>query len=81
MVLKWVECDLDILGDGTIVLSHDDTHDRCTDQVGRLSELTKNDLDTIDAGAWFSEQFRGERLPTNSIPLSRASINTSSTSI
>lgn len=62
--LKWVECDLDILGDGTIVLSHDATLDRCTDQVGRLSKLTKNDLDTIDAGAWFSEQFRGERLPT-----------------
>lgn len=62
--LRWVECDVDVLADGTVVISHDDTLDRCTNRTGSLYELTHDDLQDIDAGSWFSEEFINERMPT-----------------
>lgn len=62
--IKWIECDVDILADGTVVVSHDDTLDRCTDHSGSLYELTKADLAGIDAGSWFHDDFIGEPIPT-----------------
>ncbi len=61
--LRWVECDVDVLADGTVVVSHDDTLDRCTNHTGSLYELTQDDLQDIDAGSWFSEEFINERIP------------------
>lgn len=62
--IKWIECDVDILADGTVVVSHDDTLDRCTDCSGSLYQLTKADLANIDAGSWFHDDFIGEPIPT-----------------
>ncbi|MCW8327611.1 glycerophosphoryl diester phosphodiesterase [Photobacterium sp. SDRW27] len=62
--IKWIECDVDILADGTVVVSHDDTLDRCTDRSGSLYELTHADLASIDAGSWFHDDFIGEPIPT-----------------
>lgn len=62
--IKWFECDIDILGDHTLVISHDDTLDRCTNRTGSLYDLNKEDLQNIDAGGWFSDEFIGERIPT-----------------
>lgn len=62
--VKWFECDVDILGDGTLIISHDDTLDRCTDKSGSLHNLKKEDLHNIDAGSWFSDNYIGERIPT-----------------
>ncbi|WP_434360263.1 glycerophosphoryl diester phosphodiesterase [Parasalinivibrio latis] len=62
--IQWVECDVDVLADGTVVISHDDTLDRCTDQSGSLYDLSKADLKGIDAGSWFHDDFIGEPIPT-----------------
>lgn len=62
--VRWFECDVDILQDGTVIISHDDCLDRCTDKKGRLYDINHNDLSTIDAGSWFSDDYIGERLPT-----------------
>lgn len=62
--IQWLECDVDILADGTVVLSHDDTLERCTDQCGSLYDLTHSDLAKIDAGSWFADAYEGERIPT-----------------
>ena len=62
--VKWIECDLDILADDTVVVSHDDTLDRCTNRAGSLYDLTIDDLQDIDAGSWFSDNYIGERIPT-----------------
>ncbi|WP_434362506.1 glycerophosphoryl diester phosphodiesterase [Parasalinivibrio latis] len=62
--IKWLECDVDILADGTVVLSHDDTLERCTNRCGSLYDLTEADLDSIDAGSWFSDDYDGEKIPT-----------------
>lgn len=64
MNVPWVECDAEVLGDGTVVIFHDSVLDRCTDQTGQLANLTKADLNTIDAGSWFSKEFIHERIPT-----------------
>lgn len=62
--VQWLECDVDILGDDTLVMSHDDTLDRCTNRSGSLYDLTQQDLTQIDAGSWFAEPFAGEPIPT-----------------
>ncbi|WP_197708845.1 glycerophosphoryl diester phosphodiesterase [Leminorella richardii] len=62
--VEWFECDIDILSDGTIVVFHDDTLERCTDGSGPLFDQTQASLNRLDAGSWFSPQFMGERVPT-----------------
>lgn len=59
-----LEFDVSLLGDGTAVVCHDGTLDRCTNRSGPLSTIDKKDLAEVDAGAWFSPEFAGERLPT-----------------
>ena len=61
---RWLEFDVSLLGDGTPVLHHDRTLDRCTDGTGRLDRLTAADLAGIDAGRWFGAQYTGEPLAT-----------------
>lgn len=62
--VTWVEVDVSLLGDGTAVLFHDDTLDRCTDGSGRLVDCAFADLERLDAGRWFAADFAGERVPT-----------------
>ncbi len=59
-----VEIDIRETKDGELVLMHDATVDRTTDGVGRVSELTLAEIKKLDAGSWFSAEFRGERVPT-----------------
>ena len=53
----WIEFDVSILGDGTPIVHHDGTLDRCTTGTGPLSAIGIQDLASIEAGA-------GEPLPT-----------------
>ena len=70
--VTWVEVDVSLLCDGTAVLFHDDTLDRCTDGRGRLSDCTFADLERLDAGSWFAPEFTGERVPTLAQALAEA---------
>ncbi|MGE5248580.1 MAG: glycerophosphodiester phosphodiesterase [Bacteroidota bacterium] len=58
-----VELDVKLSADGEVIVSHDPTVDRTTGGHGRISQLTLTDLVRLDAGASFSEAFRGTRLP------------------
>lgn len=62
--VQWFETDVDLLGDGTPVLLHDTRLDRTTNRRGSLYDLRREDLEKVDAGAWFAPAFRGEPLPT-----------------
>ena len=62
--VKWVEADVDVIADGTVIICHDSTLDRTTNRTGRYDDLTAADLADIDAGGWFSPRFAGEPLPT-----------------
>ena len=61
---RWIELDVDVLADGTLLVLHDSTLDRTTDRSGRYDHLTAADLAGTDAGSWFSPDFAGEPLPT-----------------
>ncbi|MBV6401164.1 MAG: Glycerophosphodiester phosphodiesterase [Anaerolineales bacterium] len=58
-----IELDVKLSSDGHAVVIHDDTVDRTTDGVGRVKELTLAELRSLDAGASFSEKYRGEKIP------------------
>ncbi len=58
------EFDVSLLGDGTPVLHHDATLDRCSDRTGPLTAIGQADIAGIDCGGWFSGDFAGEPLAT-----------------
>jgi glycerophosphoryl diester phosphodiesterase len=59
-----VEFDLHVAADGTPVLIHDANLGRTTNGVGPVRRRTVGQLRGLDAGAWFSPAFEGERIPT-----------------
>lgn len=61
---KWVELDVALLADETLVVIHDDSVDRTSSGTGSLGALSRGDLDRLDAGSWFGAAFSGERIPT-----------------
>jgi len=61
---RWVELDVALLADDTLVVIHDDSVDRTTSGSGNLGSLTRSDIDKLDAGAWFDPRFAGEKLST-----------------
>lgn len=62
--ISWLETDVDLMADGTAIIIHDTTLDRTTDHAGSLYDLSMPDLETIDAGAWYSPEFAGQHIPT-----------------
>ena len=58
-----LEFDVHLSKDGVLVVIHDDTLERTTNGRGLVREHTWAELSRLDAGAWFSARFAGERLP------------------
>jgi glycerophosphoryl diester phosphodiesterase len=58
-----IELDIHPCKDGTLMVIHDDTVDRTTDGSGSVSDFTVEQLHFFDAGAKFSPEFKGERIP------------------
>lgn len=58
-----IELDVTITKDREIVVIHDKTLERTTDGTGNVREHTLKELKSLDAGAWFSEKFKNERIP------------------
>ena len=61
---KCVEIDVVLLGDGNLVIHHDQSLKRCTNGKGRLLQSSLTDIRKLDAGSWFSPDFSGESIPT-----------------
>jgi glycerophosphoryl diester phosphodiesterase len=59
-----IEFDVKLTADGEVIVLHDPTVDRTTNGSGTVAKLPLVALRDLDAGAWFSEQFRGEKIPT-----------------
>jgi len=62
--VQWVEIDAIACGDGTIVMWHDNSVDRCSDGSGAMSQHSAQSIKQLDCGSWFSEQYRGEKMAT-----------------
>ena len=57
-----VEFDAKLSKDGQIFLLHDDNLERTSNGWGVAGELAWNDLLKVDAGSWYSGEFKGEPL-------------------
>jgi len=64
MNADYIELDVQLSKDGRLVVLHDATVDRTTDGKGEVRDLTFGELRRLDAGSWFGERFRGERIPS-----------------
>lgn len=62
--VRRVEFDTRLSADGEIVVFHDNELKRTTNGSGLVSETPLEELQALDAGAWFSEAFAGEPIPT-----------------
>jgi glycerophosphoryl diester phosphodiesterase len=62
--MGFVETDIQLSKDRVPVLMHDTFVNRTTNGNGRVSDLTFTQLRKLDAGAWFSPEFAGTRIPT-----------------
>ncbi len=56
-----LELDVHLTADGELVVSHDETVDRCTDGEGPIAQLPLRELKKLDAGHRFTPD--GERFP------------------
>lgn len=61
--MGFVETDIRLSSDGVPVLMHDAFVNRTTNGNGRVSDFTFAQLRRLDAGAWFSPEFAGTRVP------------------
>lgn len=61
--VQWVEVDVMLTSCGEAILMHDTRLDRTTDGRGEVGKTPYSLIATLDAGAWFSEEFKGEPVP------------------
>ncbi len=59
-----IEVDIHQSRDGQLFIMHDATVDRTTNGHGLLKNFTSDSLKKLDAGSWFSPEYKGEPIPT-----------------
>ncbi len=59
-----IELDAKLTADRQVVVLHDQTLNRTTNGSGPVTQQPLAALRELDAGSWFSADFRGERIPT-----------------
>lgn len=59
-----IEFDVRTTRDEQLVVIHDPTVDRTTNGTGAVSDLTFDEIRSLDAGAWKGEAFVGVQIPT-----------------
>lgn len=59
-----IEFDLNLTKDHKLVVIHDEKVDRTTNGSGYVRDMLLCEVKELDAGVWFDEAFKGERVPT-----------------
>jgi glycerophosphoryl diester phosphodiesterase len=59
-----IEMDVKLSADGQVIVLHDQMVNRTTNGIGKVSSLLLASIRNLNAGAWFSEKYSGERIPT-----------------
>ena len=57
-----IELDLQKTKDNKIVIFHDNTIDKKSNGIGRISDYTYNELQKFDFGSWFDKKFENVRI-------------------
>lgn len=58
-----IEIDVHKSKDGHLIVCHDEKVDRTTNGIGYIKDLTLKEIKKLDAGSWFDNKFRGEKIP------------------
>jgi glycerophosphoryl diester phosphodiesterase len=58
------EIDVTLTADNRVVVIHDETLQRTTNDSGNVAEHDFDEIRSLDAGSWFAPQFAGEKVPT-----------------
>ncbi|MBS4174229.1 glycerophosphodiester phosphodiesterase family protein [Bacillus sp. FJAT-49736] len=58
----YIEMDLRLTKDNQLILMHDQTVDRTTNGHGNVGSFSFQQLKQLDAGTWFHEKYKNERL-------------------
>ena len=64
MGAKAIEFDVQVTKDNQVVVIHDFTLERTTTGKGYVMDKTLEEIKSYDAGSWFSNEFKGEKVPT-----------------
>jgi glycerophosphoryl diester phosphodiesterase len=64
MKVDLVELDVQFSNDKEIMVIHDETVQRTTNGRGEVAEMTREEIQQLDAGSWFSPRFKGRKVPT-----------------
>lgn len=64
MGATWIETDVQLTADGKLVMIHDKRLERTTNGKGYVAKHNLSDIQSLDAGGWFADRFRGLRPPT-----------------
>lgn len=59
-----IEIDLRQTLDGELIAFHDGSINRTTNGKGNFNKFTFEELRKLDAGSWFSNEFKNEKIPT-----------------
>jgi glycerophosphoryl diester phosphodiesterase len=59
-----IEFDVQLTRDGEVVVFHDEKLTRCTNGKGRIADYTLAQLKKLDAGSWFSKEYKDAKIPT-----------------
>ncbi len=59
-----IEFDIQLSADSVPVVFHDSTLDRITGVSGKVRDKNLSELQTLNAGKWFSDEFSDEKIPT-----------------
>ncbi len=59
-----IELDIHLSADDELIVMHDATVDRTTNGTGEIKNMTRNEIQKLDAGSWFNATFKGQKAPT-----------------
>src|SRR5215207_6342287 len=62
--VEMIECDVNITSDGKLVMMHDPALDRTTTGSGNVGASTWEEIQRLDAGGKFKQEFTGVRIPS-----------------
>lgn len=62
--IQGVELDVHLSKDGELVVIHDEKINRTSNGKGFVKDMTLAELKAFDFGSWFSDDFKGQTIPT-----------------
>lgn len=63
MKSEGIELDVHMTKDKALVVCHDERVDRTTNGKGFIKDYTLGEIKQLDAGSWFGDEFKGEKIP------------------